>query len=318
MRTMRLCFVPRFLVLLTALLPYIAQSAPCANDAECGGSWFCNANGVCDYCDECGVCWAGKGGIGESVCCKGADPSDDAACGRARTCMMAGCVEVTCSGNQGCEVTGSAEAGNSGGSGGSGSGSSSDKLSGSVQSPVDKYMSVSLAVDGKNLEITMKGPSDSWFGFGFGSSMMQGTYAIIAHSGGITEHLLDQMDEHQKDSGLPKAMITVQSDNMYGQQREIVMTRSSTTMNDMFTTAGDLDIISAKSWGGGLDLSYHGPSNMGSSVLRLSESADSGSSSGSGRGSGGGSSNRGGGSSGGSRGGGSTKGGGGRGGGQRQ
>merc|ERR1719187_2571828 len=122
--------------------------------------------------------------------------------------MMSGCVELTCSGKQGCEITGGAEA-PSGGSGDSSS--SSDKLSGSVQSPVDKYMSVSLAIDGKNLEITMKGPSDSWFGFGFGSSMMQGTYAIIAHSGGITEHLLDQMDEHQSDSGLPKAMITVQS-----------------------------------------------------------------------------------------------------------
>ena len=242
----------RFLLLL--LLTHNALSAPCNSDDEGGGSWFCNANGVCDYCDDCGACWAGKGGIGESVCCKGADPSDDAACGRARTCMMDGCVELTCSGRQGCEVTGGAEGGSS---------SASGMLSGSVQSPVDKYMSVSLSVDGKDLEITMKGPSNSWFGFGFGSSTMQDTYAIVAHSEGITEHLLDQLDEHQSNSALPKAMITVESDNVYGMQREIVMTRSSVTMNGMFDTAGDLDVISAKSESGrDFVLSYHGPDNM--------------------------------------------------------
>merc|ERR1719420_636002 len=93
-------------------------------------------------------------------------------------------------------------------------------------------------------------------------------------------------------------------------QREIVMTRSSTTMNDMFTTPGDLDVISAKSESGrDLVLGYHGYSNMGSSVLQLSESSDDSGSSSSGGGRGGGGSSKGGGSSGGRGGGGSSSGG---------
>jgi len=199
---------------------------------------------------------------------------------------------------------------------GGGSSSSSDvQLGGSLT--IDDR-AVELTVDGKELTITMSGPDDHWFGWGFGSKLMQGTYSIIASDAGVLEYLLDQsdwMDSVQTPMSNP--MITVVSDEIKKGVRTITMTRSSTTKDGMFTTAGDLEVICARSIPKtapyNMELSYHGPSvpvddrvtpTVGSGVLKLSEDgySDGGSSRGGGGNSGG--SRGGGGSSGGSRGGG--------------
>ena len=119
---------------------------------------------------------------------------------------------------------------------------------------------VSLHIDGKNMEIVMKGPADSWFSFGFGSDKMQDTYAIIVAGDSITEHILDMKSTSQADTTTPRAMITVNSDKTEGDYRTVSVSRSSTTVNNMFET-GSLQIISATADPHGSSYescSYHG------------------------------------------------------------
>jgi len=150
-------------------------------------------------------------------------------------------------------------------------------ITGSSRSSVDDVSEVALSVDGKTLEIVMKGPADRWFSFGFGSSKMDDTYSIIVAGDSITEHILDMASPDQLQTTTQRAMITVQSDVTEGQHRTVTMTRSSATVNNMFE-AGNLQIISATADPNSRSYqicSYHGR-HRAADMLQLVDSGKSG------------------------------------------
>merc|ERR1719273_1479018 len=130
---------------------------------------------------------------------------------------------------------------------------------GSVQSTLGES-EVSLHIEGNTLDIRMKGPAHRWFGFGFGSEEMHGTYAIVAAGDYVTEHILDRESTSQADTILPRPTITVKSDVVEGDYRIVTVTRSSKPPT--IFEVGDLILISATADpnGGIFDkISYHGP-----------------------------------------------------------
>jgi len=165
--------------------------------------------------------------------------------------------------------------------------SSASYIAGSIRSSQNDGSEVSLHIDdGNNMEIVVKGPADRWFSFGFGSNKMQDTYAIIVAGDSITEHSLDMMSTSQADTLLPRATITVYSDVTEGEYRTVTLSRSSTTINNIFET-DDLHVISASADPHGSSYetcSYHGRNHRASDVLKLVEYGDSGSNSNTGSG----------------------------------
>jgi len=151
---------------------------------------------------------------------------------------------------------------------------SSAYLQGSIHSGMQDGSEVSVYVDDDgNMEITMKGPADRWFSFGFGHSKMQNTYAIIVAEDSITEHQLDMQSRTQADTVLHRPTITVISDKTEGDYRFVKVSRSSETTENMFK-AGNLDVISASGDPQGdshMKPSYHGKQYRASDVLKLSE-----------------------------------------------
>ena len=53
-------------------------------------------------------------------------------------------------------------------------------VQGTLVSGVGDFFSLAVTIDENYVEITMVGESDKWFSFGFGSPLMDGTYAVIA------------------------------------------------------------------------------------------------------------------------------------------
>ena len=123
--------------------------------------------------------------------------------------------------------------------------------------------SVSVAIEGDNVIITMKGTADSWFGFGFGSERMEDTYTIIVSDQGTKEYFLKKLSLDQSENIVRPSGLTVQMDEIVGEHRIVEVTRPRHL--DYFTFPDEetaMDIIYAK--GSGLqEVGYHGYSNRG-------------------------------------------------------
>jgi len=79
--------------------------------------------------------------------------------------------------------------------------------------------------DAGEVTITMQGPSDQWFGVGFGASSMDGTYAIINEGNNdISER---KLGDHNSGSSLTNSFST-ESYNVNGDIRTVVVTRDIT------------------------------------------------------------------------------------------
>ena len=85
--------------------------------------------------------------------------------------------------------------------------------------------SVSIVIEGDDVIITLKGRSDSWFGFGFDSSTMEGTYAIIASDEWVKEYLLRKMTFVQLDNAVHPNVIGVHKDEVIGELRILEVSR---------------------------------------------------------------------------------------------
>lgn len=84
-------------------------------------------------------------------------------------------------------------------------------------------LSIALEVDSEKsmVTITMSGPVEQWYAFGFGSKIMKGTYAIAISDRGIEERFLDGRNEGEV---LDKS-ITVLSDVTANGIRTVVVKR---------------------------------------------------------------------------------------------
>lgn len=89
----------------------------------------------------------------------------------------------------------------------------------------DEKLGIELSlkyINNNSVKITMNGPADAWFAFGFGNNKMEGTYAIVASENGVEERFLEGRNEGE----LLIESIKIESDAITGEQRKIVLTRS--------------------------------------------------------------------------------------------
>lgn len=86
---------------------------------------------------------------------------------------------------------------------------------------------------GDSVVITMTGPSNVWFGFGFGGSSMNGTYSIICDgAGNVSER---RLGNHNSGSQLSSSF-TSTTTSVSGSVRTTVVKRSMTGMNSSYFT----------------------------------------------------------------------------------
>jgi len=115
--------------------------------------------------------------------------------------------------------------------------------------------------------LTMTGPSNLYYAFGFGSTFMSsGTYAIVMNgSGSVFEQSLGF---HSGGTTLGSS-ITVVSNDVSGGIRTVQVTRAIAGLDGSYytfpSTAGSIDFIFAR--GNGPTFGYHGFSNKGTSSL---------------------------------------------------
>jgi hypothetical protein len=123
------------------------------------------------------------------------------------------------------------------------------------------------------VDLTLTGPSNLWFAYGFGGSVMSNRYIVLTDgSGNISER---KLGNHASGTQLANSLIS-SSSSVNGSIRTTTVKRSITGMNnDYFTfpgTSGAITLIWAR--GTGASLAYHGSSNKGSAVIMLNNACN--------------------------------------------
>jgi len=123
----------------------------------------------------------------------------------------------------------------------------------------NKKTNVGISMSADDINITLVGPSDVWYGAGFdASSMSNSPYAIVVDgiNGTVTEHVLGN---HMAGTQITTSVVVLSNSVSAGGIRTIVLTRSTkgqTPQHHSFTTnETKVNIISA--FGSSPHLSYH-------------------------------------------------------------
>lgn len=132
-----------------------------------------------------------------------------------------------------------------------------------------KSMSLEVATYpvGDSVVITMSGPSNVWFAYGFGGSSMSGTYCMVTDgSGNVTER---KLGNHNQGTSLASSL-TSSHTSVAGGVRTTVVKRSLTGMNSNYFTfpSGGTSFSIIWAYGFGTNLSSH--AGRGATVLNLS------------------------------------------------
>lgn len=127
------------------------------------------------------------------------------------------------------------------------------------------------------IELTMKGPADRWFGVGFGATMADADVLIYTDGKSTATHTLEPTDYNlssQNVAGVTKDASqdwTVTNNTTNANVRTIVATRNLNTgdANDHVLNYSDatLQFIWAKASSANFTLAYHGSGNKGSIIL---------------------------------------------------
>lgn len=130
-------------------------------------------------------------------------------------------------------------------------------------------LTLDLTIDTDNdlVTITMTGPDNLFFAFGFGGTSMNGTYAIIMEgNGNVMER---NLGFHNQGSLLTSSFATI-SNTTSGGTRTVTVTRAINGLNGSYytfpTTAATINFIYSRG-NGAATLSYHGFSNKGVSSI---------------------------------------------------
>eukprot|EP01050_Picozoa_sp_SAG11_P040134 SAG11_NODE_17281_length_523_cov_0.849057_1_plen_174_part_11 len=86
------------------------------------------------------------------------------------------------------------------------------------------FVSVSLDATKNAATITLTGPADVWFGAGFGSANMVGTYAVIVEAGGAGSVSERKLGQHLAGTEL-KASLKVMRSSVTNGRRTVVLSR---------------------------------------------------------------------------------------------
>ena len=116
----------------------------------------------------------------------------------------------------------------------------------------------------------MEGPSNKWFGVGFGSSNMSGAYTL--HASGATFQMNERSHGGNGSGTVLSSSGAVTSDVTAGGRRTVIFTRSRVGLTSNYytfpSTAGSIPVI----WANGNSLSYgYHSSNRGNTIITLSE-----------------------------------------------
>ena len=125
-------------------------------------------------------------------------------------------------------------------------------------------ISITVTIHTDTVDIVLIGPSDRWFGVGFGSSFMTNTYGIVAsRTDSVSEYKLSKSGGGTTLTD----MLVVNSDTIRFDTRTITMQRARTgSTNDHYTFPNIpeiIDIIWAFSSGASTSFSNHGPQQSG-------------------------------------------------------
>ena len=146
-----------------------------------------------------------------------------------------------------------------------------DLLFGSVQTtfasggtPVD--LEVLIDTDLEKVTVEMVGRSDGWFAVGFGNSIMQNTYGILAHQNGLVE----ERKLNYAGGSVLSPELTVVSNSVSGGLRTLTVERDlSIADTDYYSfpdTESTIALIVASQTG---DYGYHGSDNRASNAITL-------------------------------------------------
>ena len=145
-------------------------------------------------------------------------------------------------------------------------------LTGSVTNLGNENIDLTVLVDVANnsVTLTMEGPSNKWFGVGFGSSNMSGAYTL--HASGATFQMNERSHGGNGSGTILPNSGAVTSDVTAGGRRTVVFTRSRVGLTGNYytfpSTAGSIPVI----WANGNSLSYgYHSSNRGNTIITLSE-----------------------------------------------
>ena len=119
--------------------------------------------------------------------------------------------------------------------------------------------------------LTLAGPSDKWFGIGFGNSNMNGTDIFMTNGSSIRDAYSTSNGQPQADSSPESGDWTLVSNTVSSSTRTIVATRANDTGNSndhtLSATAGSLTVI----WAIGASSQYSsGHSNRSATTLSVS------------------------------------------------
>ncbi|ETO31614.1 hypothetical protein RFI_05507 [Reticulomyxa filosa] len=116
-----------------------------------------------------------------------------------------------------------------------------------------------------NVLIEMQGPTDRWFGIGFGANQMSGTYAITStgSTGVITER---KLGNHEQGTTLQSSVTVLSNVNNGNGFRTVKLSRSvqgpSSNYYTFPTSATSINLICARGdSSGATTLAFHGDSN---------------------------------------------------------
>jgi len=149
--------------------------------------------------------------------------------------------------------------------------SNAQSYQGSVTVNAGQNMTMSLYVDpvADTVQIILSGPDNVWFGYGFGGSIMNSTYAIVTDGNGVfTER---DLGNHLAGTLLVPSFIT-SSNSVAGTVSTTTVTRSLSGLTGSYYTftAGAVSIPIIWAYGTGTTLAYHGSGNRGTSTITLS------------------------------------------------
>lgn len=137
-----------------------------------------------------------------------------------------------------------------------------------VSSANNMTITVTVNTNTNTVDLTMSGNSTKYFAYGFGGSMMNGTYAIITDgSGNISERNLG----NQQGGTLLTSSLTSSSTSTSGTVRTTTVTRPRTGSNANYFTfpnqAGNISLI----WAKGSSGTFGGHSTRGFSSVSLTD-----------------------------------------------
>lgn len=118
----------------------------------------------------------------------------------------------------------------------------------------DMTISTIINTEVEQVRIVMSGPANTWFGIGFGNTIMDGTYSIVAFQVDVgaefgTIPIVEEVILGPHFPGVPQRnqTLSILADIIEGDRRTVVIQRTIDGVTYSFpTVSGSIDIIAAK------------------------------------------------------------------------